>query len=98
MEDIWNRVDKIQPVFVLWWACNKANARAGALRIDLVMKRKVHKATNAKTWTLSKMPHQMNPGRDYIWHGIDVSKELDADFKFLKIHLVSHWVEQIRCD
>ena len=38
----------------------------------------------------------MNPWRDYIRHEIDVSKELDADFNFLKIHLISHWVEQIR--
>jgi hypothetical protein len=38
----------------------------------------------------------MNAWRDYISHEIDVSKELDADFNFPKIHLMSHWVEQIR--
>jgi len=37
----------------------------------------------------------MNPLWVYISHEIDVSKELDADFNFLKIHLMSHWVEQI---
>jgi hypothetical protein len=38
----------------------------------------------------------MNAWRDYITHEIDVSMELDADFKFRNIHLMSHWVEQIR--
>ena len=37
----------------------------------------------------------MNPWQDYTSHEIDVSKELDADFNFLKIHLIYHWVEQI---
>jgi len=37
----------------------------------------------------------MNACRDYISREIDVSKELDADFNFPKIHLMSHWVEQI---
>jgi len=38
----------------------------------------------------------MNAWRDYISHEIDVSNELDADFHFPMIHLMSHWVEQIR--
>jgi hypothetical protein len=42
------------------------------------------------------MRREMNAWRDYITHEIDVSKELDADFNFPKIHLMSHWVEQIR--
>jgi len=33
--------------------------------------------------------------RDYISHEIDISKELDADYIFPKIHLMSHWAEQI---
>jgi len=40
----------------------------------------------------------MNTWRDYISHDIDVSKELDADFNLRKIHLMSHWIEQIRRD
>jgi len=39
----------------------------------------------------------MNAWRDYISHEIDVSKELDADSNFPKIHLMSHSVEHIRC-
>jgi hypothetical protein len=38
----------------------------------------------------------MNAWHDYINHKIDVSKELDADINFPKIHLMSHWVEVLR--
>ena len=37
----------------------------------------------------------MNAWQDYISHEIDDSKQLDADFNFLKIHLMFHRVEQI---
>jgi hypothetical protein len=45
---------------------------------------------------LSKKRCKINASRDYISNEIDVSKELDADFNFPKIHLVSHWVKLIR--
>jgi hypothetical protein len=38
----------------------------------------------------------MNACRDYISHKINDSKKLNAVFNFSKIHLMSHWVEQIR--
>jgi len=38
----------------------------------------------------------MNAWRDYFSHEMDISKELDADINFPKIHLISHWAEQIR--
>jgi hypothetical protein len=38
----------------------------------------------------------MNAWRDYISDEIHVSKEIDADFNIVKIHSLSHWVEQIR--
>jgi hypothetical protein len=38
----------------------------------------------------------MKAWRDYISHEIDVSIELDANFNFPKIPLMSHWVEQLR--
>jgi len=38
----------------------------------------------------------MNAWREYISHEIDISQNLDADSNFPKIHLMSHWVEQIR--
>jgi len=56
---------------------------------------KVDKDTNAKTWMASKKRREMITWRDDISHKIDVSKELDADCNFPKIHLMSHWVEQI---
>jgi hypothetical protein len=59
-------------------------------------KRTVDKETNADSWTPSKKRREMNAWRDDISHKIDISKELDADFNFPKIHLMSHWAEQIR--
>jgi len=64
--------------------------------MELIKKRKVDEDTNAETGTPSKKRCGMNALLDYISHEIDVSKELDADLNFLKIHLMSHWVEQIR--
>ena len=58
-------------------------------------KRKGDKETNAGTWTRSKEWSEMNAMQDDISHEIDVSRELDADFNFSKIHLMSHRVEQI---
>ena len=51
--------------------------------------------TNAETWTPSKKQCKMNAWQDNISHKIDVSKELDADFNLPKIHLRSHWAQQI---
>ena len=53
-------------------------------------------AQNADVWTPAKRRQVMISWRDHINHEMDLSKELDADFNFLKIHLMSHWVEQIR--
>jgi hypothetical protein len=43
----------------------------------------------------SKKRREMNAWRDYVSYQIDVSKEFDANFNFAKIHMTSHWVEQI---
>jgi len=96
MEDALHRFHTFKDVFLLGRAGKKAKAKANALRTELVKKRKVDEEANAETWTPSKKRRQMNAWWDYISHEIDVSKELDADFNFPKIHLVSHWVEQIR--
>ena len=82
-------------VFLLGWDGKKAKAKANALGTELVKKRKVYTETNAETWTPSKQRREMNAWRDYISHEIHLSKELDADFNFPKIHLMSHWAEQI---
>ena len=96
MEDALHHCHTFKDVFILGQAGKMAKAKAYALRTELVMKRKVDKETNAETWTPSKTQREMNAWQDYISHEIDVSKELDANFNFPKIHLMSHRVEQIR--
>jgi len=96
MEDALRRFHTFKDVFLLGQAGKKAKAKANALRMELVKKRKVAEETNAETWMPSKKRREMNAWRDYISHEMDVSKELDADLNFPKIHLMSHWVEQIR--
>ena len=59
-------------------------------------KRKAHEETSAETWTVAKQQCEMNAWQDYISHEIDVSNESEAASSFPKIHLMSHWVEQIR--
>jgi hypothetical protein len=96
MEGALCRFHTLKDVFLLGQAGRKAKAKANALRTELVKKQQVDEETNAETWTPSKKQREINPWRDYISHKIDVSKEIDADFNFPKIHLMSHWVEQIR--
>jgi hypothetical protein len=64
--------------------------------MEVVKKQKVDEETNAETWILPKKRREINSCRDIISHGIDVSRELDADFTLPKINLMSHWVAQIR--
>ena len=87
------RFHTFKDVFLLRQAGKKVKAKGNALRTKLVKKQKVDKETNAKTWMPSMKQCIMNALWDYISHKIDVSKKLDADFNFLKIHLMSHWVE-----
>jgi hypothetical protein len=95
-EDALRHFHTFRDVFLLGRAGKKTMANANALRTEHVKKRKVDEEKNAETWTLSKKRCEMNAWRNYISHEIDVSKEFDADFNFLKIHVMSHWVEQIR--
>jgi hypothetical protein len=96
MEDPLNRFHTFKDVFLLGRAEKMPKAKANALRTELVMKRKVEIETTAETWKLSKKRREINAWRDYVSHQIDVFKELDADFNFPMIHLMSHWVEHIR--
>jgi hypothetical protein len=91
MEDTLHRFRTIKDVFLLGQAGKKAKPKANALRTELVEKQKVDEETNAETWTASKKQREMNAWWDYISHKVDISKELDADFNFPKIHLMSHW-------
>jgi hypothetical protein len=96
MEDALNSFDTFKDVFLLGRASKIVKAKANALRMQLVKNRKLDKETHAETWTPSMKRREMNAWRDYISHEIDVYKELDAYFDFPKIHLMSHWVKQIR--
>jgi hypothetical protein len=96
MEDALCHFHTFKDVFLLGRAGKKGKAKANVLRTELVKMRKVDEETNAETWTPSKKRREMKAWRDYISHEIDVDKELDADFNFAMIHLMSHWVEQIR--
>jgi hypothetical protein len=95
-KDALHRFHIFKDVFLLGRAGKKAKAKANALGTELVKKPKVDKKTHAGTWTTSKMRREMNAWQDFISHEIVVSKEFDTDFSFPKIHLMSHWVEQIR--
>jgi len=95
MEDAFHRFHTFKDVFLFGRAGKKAKAKANALRTELVKERKVDEETNAETWRPSKKQREMNAWRDYISHEIDISKELDADFNFPKIHLMSHWAELV---
>jgi len=95
MDDALHYFHTIKDVFLLSEAGKKVKAKANALRTELMKTRKVDEETNAEPWTPSKKRRKLNAWRDYISHEIDVSKELDADFNFPKIHLMSDWVEQI---
>jgi hypothetical protein len=96
LEDALHRFHTFKDVFVLGRAGKKAKAKANALRMELVKKRKVDKDTNADTWTPSKKRCEMNSWLDYINHKIDISKQLNADFNCPTIHWMSHWAKQIR--
>jgi len=95
MEDALLHFHTFKDVFLLGGASKKAKCKANALRTELVKKRMVDVETNAETLTPSEERRKMDALRDYISHKIDVSKELDADFNFLKIDLISHWFKQI---
>jgi hypothetical protein len=81
--------------FLIRRASEMAKAKAIALIIKLVKKQQVDEETNAEHWPPSTKRCEMNRWYDYISHDIDVSKELHPDFNLPKIHLMSHWVEQL---
>jgi hypothetical protein len=96
MEDTLCRFHTFKDVFLLLRGSIKAKGKANALRTQLLKKRKIVDATHADSWMPSKKWRKMNAWWDYISHKIDISKESDTNFNFLKIHMMSHWAEQIR--
>jgi len=96
MEDALHYVHTFKDVFLLRRPGKEAKAKANALRTELVKQWKVDEETNADSWMRFMKRCEMNAWQDYINHEIDISKELDANFNFPKIHMMSHWTEQIR--
>ena len=83
-------------VFLLERPGKYVKAIANALRMELVKKRKVDEETNVDPWTPSTKQREMNAWLEYIRHKMDISNQLDAEFNFPMIHVMSHWGEQIR--
>jgi len=96
MGDALHHSHTFRDVFFLGRASNKAEAKANAPRTELVKKRRVDRETHAETWMPSKMWRKMTTWGEYISTEIHISKQLDANFTIPKIHLISHWVQQIR--
>jgi hypothetical protein len=96
MEESFHPVHTFKDVFSLGRAGKMAKAKHNALGTDHLKKQKVEEVTNAETWTLSTKRREINTWWDYFSPKIDVSKELVAYYNFQKLHLTSHWVEQIR--
>jgi len=96
MEDTLCHFHAFKDVFLLGRASKQWKAKANSLRTILVKMRKVAEGTNAENSMLSKKQHKINRWRKYISHEIDISKKLDADCNFPKIHLMSHWVKHVR--
>jgi len=96
MEDELHRCDMSKDVFLVGRAGIEVKAKAHALTMELVKKRKVDNETHAESWTPSNRRHEMNACWDYVCHKIDDWKELHADYNIPKIQSMSHWVERIR--
>jgi hypothetical protein len=93
MDKALRRVHTLKAVFLLGRAGKQGMAKAYARRPELVKKQKVDEETNVHSWTPSKKRREINAWQDYICDKINISKELDANFNFPKIHLMSHWAE-----
>jgi hypothetical protein len=96
MDNTLHRVHTFKDVFLHRRDGKQVKGKSNALTTKLMKKQKADAKTYAESWTPSKKPREMNALRDYISPEIDISKELDADFNFLKIHMMSHWAEQVR--
>jgi hypothetical protein len=86
IEDGQHRFETFNDVFLLSRARTHGQDKTQSLRMEFVKKQKVDEESNADTWTLSMKGREMNGRRNYIHHEIAVSKELFADFNFVKIH------------
>ena len=96
MEDALLRFHRSKEVFLGARVGKRARAKAGNLRTELVRKRKAEEELRADSLTPSQRRREHSEWRDFIDSEVDLSKENDAHFNFIKIHLLSHFTEQIR--
>jgi len=59
MQNAFRLFHTFKDVFLLGRASNKAMAKAKAMKMELIKKRKVDDKTNAQTWTPSKKQHDI---------------------------------------
>jgi len=95
MEDAMQHFHTFKEDFLLGQAGIKEMAKANALRTEPMTKRNIEKETNLKASMALKKWREMNACHDFITYEIDYPKESDADFMFLQIHMMSHWVKYI---
>ena len=95
MENALLRFHGSTDVFLCAQVGKRARAKAGNLRTELVRKRR-RRELRAESSTPSQRRREYNEWRDFIDSEVDLSKENDAHFNFIKIHLMSHFAEQIR--
>jgi hypothetical protein len=96
LEDALRRFHATKDVFLVGRVGKKAKAKATALRSELVKKRKAEEELHSQRWTATQKRREYTVWRDHITSEIDMSKENDAHFNFIKIHLMSHFAAQIR--
>ena len=96
MEDALNSFHKTKDVFLGARVGKRARAKASNLRTELVRKRKAEEELRAESLTPTQRRREYNEWRDFIDSEVDMSKEGDAHFNFIKIHLMSHFAEQVR--
>jgi hypothetical protein len=95
MEDALGHFHPFKDVLLLGQVGKMVKAKGNALRMEFVKNRKEDDEATADTWVPSKKRCEMSACQDYISHKVVMSKELDVNFNFQKINLMSHWVEQI---
>jgi hypothetical protein len=66
MQDASHCFHSFKDVFLVRQAGRQAQAKANALRMELVKKQNVDKETNAETWMPSKSQHKINAW----WHNV----------------------------
>ena len=95
MKDALQRFHSTKDVSLGGRVGKRARAKAGNLRTELIRKRKADEELRAESLTPTQRWREYNEWQGYINSEVEMSKEGDAHFNFIKIHLMSHFAEQI---